>query len=58
MIYALHKFHLTEGAIITREEAYIYFCELPVEKQMFVLNNLDKVIVVPDKNQEQTETSN
>jgi hypothetical protein len=54
MIYALHKFHLTEGAIITREEAYIYFCELPVEKQMFVLDNLDKVPSSVDKNKEET----
>ena len=54
MIYALHKYHLTEGAIITREEAYIYFCELPVEKQLFVFENLDTVPASADKNQEET----
>ena len=43
MIYALHKYHLTEGAIITREEAYIYFCELPVEKQLFVFEKTARV---------------
>lgn len=48
MLYALHKYHLSEGAIITREEAYIYFCELPVEKQMFVFENLDKVFIQPE----------
>lgn len=54
MIYALHKYHLTEGAIITREEAYIYFCELPVEKQLFVFENLNTVPVSVDKNMEET----
>lgn len=44
MLYALHNYHLKEGAIITREEAYIYFCELPVEKQLFVFENLDRVV--------------
>ena len=39
MLYALHNYHLKEGAIITREETYIYFCELP-EKQLFVFENL------------------
>ena len=44
LLYELHKFHLTERAIITREEAYLYFCELPVDKQLFVFENQDKVV--------------
>ena len=49
MLYALHKYHLAEGAIITREETYIYFCELPVEKQVFVFDNLDRVATRPEE---------
>lgn len=49
MLYALHKYHLAEGAIITREETYIYFCELPVEKQVFVFDNLDRVVNRPEE---------
>ena len=42
LIYALHKIHMEEKTIVTREITYDFFLNQPAEKQLFVLQNLDR----------------